>query len=64
VIGVNRVRLATLSNERLADECRKLSTEWVARGHPTEEEMPQYMLLRFLELRRERERRGQQLTLF
>lgn len=64
MIGVNRERLESLTQTRLAAECRKLSREWETKGRPDFEEMPRLMQVRYVALKLERERRGEQLRLF
>ena len=55
--------LETLSQERLNHLCRLLSAEWESKGCPGVEDMPASMLFEYRRLKRERERRGEQLRL-
>ena len=55
--------LETLSQERLDRLCRLLSLEWESKGCPGVEDMPTSMLFEYVRLKRERERRGEQLRL-
>lgn len=64
MIGVNRQRIQALTDFELRRAMRQLSREWEERGCPDEEGMPREMLLRYLALKQERERRGWQLSLF
>lgn len=64
MIGVNRERLESLTQTRLTAECAKLSREWEAKGCPDIDAMPRVMLVRWLALRAELERRGEQLSFF
>lgn len=64
LVGVNRRRIQQLSRAEFWRECRKLNDEWVRAHCPTMDEMPRGMLARWLALREETERRGEQLHLF
>lgn len=64
MIGVNVARLESLSIHRLNAECRKLSRLWEIRGRPEPDDMPAEMYIRYLALKAEKERRGEQLRLF
>lgn len=64
MVGVNVARLESLSMSRLNAECRKLSRQWAIRGYPEPDDMPAEMLIRYLALKAETERRGNQLRLF
>lgn len=64
MIGINRRRLAELPDDILRKQCRKLSKEWEQQGRPDLDDMGPGMQARYIALRAELDRRGQQLSLF
>lgn len=63
-ILIHRGRLQAMSAEALQKACADLSREWLRAGYPDESDMPRWMLVLYLALQQERERRGDQLSLF
>lgn len=63
VWAIHKGRLQALSLEELNRLCRELSSDWIRAGSPDEDMMPRWMLARYIVLKAERERRGEQLRL-
>ena len=64
MIGIDRRKLRAMSHTDLLLACGKLSAEWERKGRPDEAHMPLIMLTKYVALRQELDRRGQQLTIF
>lgn len=61
---VDRRRVAAMSDSELRAECTRFSAEWFRAGYPSEDKMPLWMRIKYLALKAERERRGEQRRLF
>lgn len=64
LVGVDRKRLAQMSDAELRRECRKLSDWWEKIGCPDPDMMPRVMWAKWLALKDEGSRRGHQMPLF